>query len=129
MLSGPAHGQSLTPLHTDNDIAEFRALLLAKRACLEQISESAGEAAATVTLDQTRVGRVSRMDALQQQAMAQESGRRRQIELKRIEAALVRIDDGEYGFCLSCDELIKRPRLEFDPTVTQCVDCASKKER
>jgi DnaK suppressor protein len=78
-----------------------------------------------VELDQTRQGRLSRMDALQGQAMAQETERRRQAELKRIEAALARIKSGDFGYCLSCDEEIAAKRLEFDPSVSLCVDCAA----
>lgn len=116
-------------MYTDNDIVEFRTTLLSKRSSLEEISESASEAAATVTLDQARMGRVSRMDALQQQAMAQEAERRRRLELQRIVVALKRIDDGEYGRCLRCDEFISKPRLQFDPTVTHCIECAVQTER
>jgi DnaK suppressor protein len=53
-----------------------------------------------VELDQSQVGRLSRMDAMQVQEMALEQERRRGIEIQRINAALARITDGEYGFCL-----------------------------
>ncbi len=75
-------------------------------------------------LDQTRQGRLSRIDALQQQAMAAETQRRRTLELRRIDAALRRIDAGEYGYCLTCGEEIAPARLKFDPAATQCVPCA-----
>ena len=52
-----------------------------------------------VTLDQSMVGRLSRMDALQNQAMALEAERRRGVELQRIDAAMSRIDGGVFGFC------------------------------
>jgi DnaK suppressor protein len=65
---------------------------------------------------------------MQAQAMAQASGHRRNATLRRISAALQRIDDGEYGSCLECDEPINPKRLEFDPTVRLCIDCASKLE-
>ena len=64
------------------------------------------------------------MDALQAQAMALETGRRREVELKRIDAALQRIEDGEYGRCVNCGEKIGAKRLKLDPTVPVCIDCA-----
>ena len=88
-----------------------------------------GKAAAkTVELDQSRVGRLSRMDAMQGQAMAIEADRRRQIELQRIAVALERLENDEYGYCLSCDELISEKRLNVDPTATLCITCANSAE-
>ena len=70
------------------------------------------------------VGRLSRMDAMQSQAMAIETERRRSIEIKRIDAALERINEGEFGYCGICGELINSKRLENDPTVVACITCA-----
>ena len=96
---------------------------------LEGIEESSAEASAVVELDQAKVGRLSRMDAMQAQAMAQASAARRKQTLRRIEAALLRLDDDDFGYCLQCGEPINPKRLEFDPTVELCIDCASKAER
>ena len=65
------------------------------------------------------------MDALQGQAMAQEQQRRRLTEIARIDAALARVEEGEYGWCLKCGDPVARPRLETDPAAPLCVDCAS----
>jgi len=81
-----------------------------------------------VELDQSKVGRLSRMDALQAQAMAKASGDRREAMLRQITAALKRIDDDEYGFCQSCDEAINPKRLEVDPTAVLCISCAARSE-
>ena len=78
-----------------------------------------------VELDQSQVGRLSRMDAMQVHEMALEQERRREIELHKIDAALERIKAGEYGFCTYCGEDISPKRLEFDPAAPLCVDCAS----
>ena len=110
------------------DITAFRDLLLARERELIEEEKSGDESAGTVELDQTRLGRLSRMDAMQAQQMAKASSRRRQAERGRIAAALKRIDDGEYGYCLSCGDLIPAPRLQIDPAVPQCVDCATKSE-
>jgi DnaK suppressor protein len=86
------------------------------------------EAGREAELDQTSVGRLSRMDAMQGQAMSKESGRRRDASLQKIAAALRRMDKGEYGYCLVCEDDIAVQRLEFDPTATLCIDCARKSE-
>jgi DnaK suppressor protein len=79
----------------------------------------------TVELDQSKVGRLSRMDALQMQAMAQASQERRRILLQRIDAALQRIAGGEFGYCAACEEPIAQGRLQADPATPLCIDCAN----
>ena len=96
---------------------------------LESIAAMGDESAAVVELDQSKVGRLSRMDAMQAQAMAQASAQRREAMLRNIEAALKRIDDGTYGHCRDCDEPINPRRLEFDPTALRCIECESKLEQ
>ena len=108
------------------DEAAYRKRLLHLRAELTDRSASAREAGGTVELDQTRVGRLSRMDALQGQAMAQETARRREVELKRIAAALKRLDEGEYGYCVRCGDMVEPARLTLDPAVPTCVTCAAR---
>lgn len=82
-----------------------------------------------VTLDQTRVGRLSRMDALAGQALAQAAQLRRGATLKALEAALARFKSGQFGSCLSCDEAIALARLWQNPAVTLCLSCAAEAER
>ncbi len=103
----------------------MRERLLKLRAELESVAATGDESAAVVELDQSAVGRLSRMDAMQAQAMAKASGRRREAMLLRITAALARIDDDEYGLCQQCEEPINPKRLEFDPTALLCIDCAN----
>ena len=107
---------------------KWRDRLLALRAELESIAETGDESAAVVELDQSKVGRLSRMDAMQAQAMAKASSNRRQMMLTKITAALKRLDEDDYGFCRECEQPINPKRLEFDPTVIHCIDCASKEE-
>ncbi len=106
----------------------FKSLLLEKKAALMEDEEAGKEAAQVVALDQTSVGRVSRTDAMQGQAMAIAVNQRRRIELHKIALALKRIDQGEYGYCLECDKEIAEPRLKLDPATSLCISCASKKE-
>ena len=103
--------------------------LLALRNELEAVADASAESAAIVELDQSKVGRLSRMDAMQAQEMAKASGQRREAMLRNIEAALKRLDDGDYGICRDCEQPINPKRLEFDPTALYCIDCASKAEQ
>ncbi len=102
--------------------------LIEMRDELERIAATGDASAAVVELDQSRVGRLSRMDAMQIQAMAQASGQRREAMLREIATALKRIDDGSFGICQGCEEPINPKRLEVDPTVRLCIDCASNAE-
>ena len=106
----------------------IRQKLEAMREELESVADTGDDSAAVVQLDQAKVGRLSRMDALQAQAMAKASGQRRAFQLREIDAALRRIDEGSYGDCARCDEPINPRRLDADPTARLCIDCASKSE-
>ncbi|NNE87336.1 MAG: TraR/DksA family transcriptional regulator [Silicimonas sp.] len=86
--------------------------------------DQGAESRGTVVLDQTSVGRLSRMDAMQHQAMAEATHRRRNARKGRIDAALLRLDEGEFGYCVDCGEEIAPKRLELDPTTPNCVSCA-----
>jgi DnaK suppressor protein len=105
--------------------AAFRMQLEQMRAELGRAEEMGKRGQKTVELDQQSVGRLARMDAMQNQAMAQAGGRRRAGEARRIAAALARIDDGSFGECTDCGEEIPDKRLELDPTTPLCVSCAS----
>lgn len=109
----------------ESEIARFRTRLLADLADLDTQDDAGAEGQKTVTLDQQSVGRLSRMDALQQQAMSKATAARRGQLRQRILAALARMDEGEYGFCTECGEEIPVKRLDLDPTVPTCVSCAS----
>jgi DnaK suppressor protein len=107
---------------------DHKKALIDLRQSLLKAQETGDEAEQTVELDQTRVGRLSRMDALQAQAMSKESGRRRRQKLMQIEAALRRLEDNEYGFCQECGDEIAPARLSVDPTITLCIRCAEERE-
>ncbi len=106
-----------------NQLDAFRQTLISLRNDIEQLMNDSKDAAGTVALDQSKVGRLSRMDALQAQQMAQETTRRRQIQLQKIDSALRRIETGEYSYCLICGEEIVLARLDFDPACTRCIGC------
>lgn len=83
-------------------------------------------ARAPVMLDQQSVGRLSRMDAIQQQQMASAQERARKRDLVRIEMAERRMAEGDYGWCAECGEAIVDKRLAIDPMAEKCVHCAAR---
>ena len=91
---------------------------------LSKINDLSEASRDTVNLDQQSVGRLSRIDALQQQAMAQATERQRRSDMARIRTALDRLINGEFGTCMDCGEDIPERRLEIDPTATLCMPCA-----
>lgn len=107
------------------ELAELRASLVTRLEALRATSETTADNRRPVELDQTSVGRLSRMDAIQVQAMALATEGRRHDEARRVEAAIKRIDEGEYGYCVSCDEEISVKRLGVDPVIPTCIRCAS----
>ncbi|MGI9415134.1 MAG: TraR/DksA family transcriptional regulator [Hyphomicrobiales bacterium] len=110
----------------DKQIEDFGDALLKLQRELQDQSGATEDARKPVELDQQAVGRLSRMDALQEQAMQFETERRRQLTLTRIETALKRIKEDEFGYCIACGEEIDIRRLDNDPTLATCVKCASK---
>lgn len=85
-------------------------------------------AAETVELDQSKVGRLSRMDALQQQAMAQASSEAHRQQLIKVHRAMQKIEEGEYGYCDECGESIPFERLQIQPESDFCVKCLQELE-
>ncbi len=106
------------------EIEQFRTQLLEELAGLATEDDGSAEDRATVVLDQQSVGRLSRMDAMQRQAMAQATARRREGRATRIKVALDRIEEDEFGYCIDCGEEIGIKRLSLDPTLPTCVSCA-----
>ena len=108
------------------DLGAIEARLLARREEVLRLPAAHEDESDPVELDQSSVGRLTRMDALQSQAMAAEVERRRELELARIESALERIEQGEYGYCVSCGEPIAPKRLELNPATPLCLSCAQR---
>jgi DnaK suppressor protein len=103
----------------------FAPLLRQELAEIEALIRDNAENTAPVALDQQSVGRLARMDAMQVQAMAQDTARRRHVRKLRIQQALRRIEEGEFGYCAECGEPIGEGRLKADPTNHECVRCAT----
>lgn len=109
-------------------IAQLREQLIVRRQALEELLGNNDATTRPVTLDQQSVGRVSRIDAIQQQQMAIANQQQAGDLLKRIEFALRRIDDGSYGDCLDCGEPIADARLQAQPWASLCIECQSARE-
>ena len=106
-----------------NQVDIYRKALISLREEIGQLTTDSRDATDTVALDQSKVGRLSRMDALQAQQMAQETARRRQLQLQKIDSALRRMEAGDYGYCFKCEEDIGAARLNIDPACTRCIGC------
>jgi len=106
------------------DIEKVRKQLEARKAELTASIENAAESAAPVELDQQVQGRLSRMGAIQGQAMAQATIERRRIEIAQINAAFKRMEQNEFGYCVECGDEIAPKRLELNPAIARCVECA-----
>lgn len=94
-----------------------------------EVMQMGEQSAGTVELDQARVGRLSRMDAMQAQAMSVETKQRRELQLQQIKTACQRLENGDYGICVSCKEAISTERLQFDPATPVCIRCAESAEK
>ena len=102
-------------------------LVLLEMELLESI-ESSEKSAKPVTLDQQSVGRVSRIDAIQQQQMSLNSLGRQKRQLEKVRQALRRINDENFGFCQICEEPINESRLMTRPEHSLCLNCTKQSE-
>ena len=105
------------------DRSAHRQRILEEMDELRALSDGSRDSRAPVELDQQSVGRLSRMDAMQQQSMDLAREERRRQRLAMLAAALRRMEEDEFGYCLSCGDDIAAARLVADPAATQCVDC------
>ena len=105
--------------------AELQAELERQLRKLEKSMKITDEALETVELDQTAVGRLSRMDSLQNQSLSRGLRDREVVRLSQIREALQRFERGEYGVCTVCGGQIPFERLFVFPEAPECADCVS----
>jgi len=105
---------------------QLLALLEAQLTELEQQVRAIHHRGAPVQLDQQAVGRVSRIDAIQQQQMAQANEIQVNHQILRIRQIL--LDPDEYGFCQECGESIGIGRLTIHPIAELCIQCQGELE-
>lgn len=108
---------------TDAQLQELTEQLGALKLELERSLQAGAESARPVELDQSAVGRLSRMDAMQQQKMAQAARRNLQVRISQCATALEAVTRKEYGVCRACEEPIGYRRLNARPESAFCVDC------
>jgi DnaK suppressor protein len=116
-------------MRNDIDLQYFKKRLEERLEEIIAAQESRKKEVAPVELDQARVGRLTRMDAMQQQAISQAAARLADLERQRIQSALGRMQSGDYGYCIICDEEIAEGRLRFDPSILTCISCAKEADR
>lgn len=104
--------------------AHVKAVITEKIAELRLVVESNAKAHEEIELDQTRVGRLARMDAVQHHAIAQAQGERAAKQLKLLELLLSKVDNEDFGECHCCGEAIPLGRLLIRPESLRCVECA-----
>jgi len=111
----------------ESQIEELHGDLVTLRDQLHELLSMSKEASRPVDLDEP-IGRLSRVDAMQQQSMLaanrQAAQRRRQL----VAAAIERFSEDEYGDCLGCGEPIGYPRLKAQPEAPLCIACQSQRE-
>lgn len=115
-------------MRDDIDVEHYKKRLEDRLAVITSGQEDRRKETTPVELDQSRVGRLSRMDAMQQQAMSQAAVRLEDLERQRIQSALARIRSGDFGYCILCEEEIAEGRLRFDPSMPTCISCARRAE-
>lgn len=108
---------------TPKQAQELRSLLQSNKTKLEQQLLDAESATGVVRLDQSSVGRVSRVDAMQQQSMAVSTRAKAEASLRNVIKALKRMDAEDFGYCAQCDEPIQFNRLKVQPQASHCVKC------
>lgn len=113
----------------DDELAACRGALEAIILELDGALEGSAEAARPVELDQPAMGRVSRIDAIQQQKMTEANRAAQRTRRSLARSALGRLEAGDYGDCLSCGEEIGARRLQARPESLYCVECQRDRER
>lgn len=72
------------------------------------------------------LGRISRMDAINNKGVAEASMRSKKAKLSKLKVALLHIEKEDFGICSNCKKSIQPARLMYMPESTQCVRCASR---
>ena len=109
---------------TPEQLEQIRQELQRSLARLERSMRSNG-ASRTPDLDQSAVGRLSRIEALQNQGMTQNLHERERLQLEQVLKALERIEDGTFGYCADRRAPIRFERLLVFPETLNCAACGS----
>ncbi|MEE8311197.1 MAG: TraR/DksA family transcriptional regulator [Candidatus Binatia bacterium] len=112
---------------TKEQLAELEADLEALTVELRAAIAATEQGVKPVALDQP-IGRLSRMDAMQQQSMTRATREGAELRLRQVESALLRLDGDGYGLCLECEESIGFERLKARPEAVLCIRCQTNRE-
>ena len=107
---------------TNEQVTELKQILVGLRDELKQLLAATKEGTRPVALDEP-IGRLTRMDAMQQQSMSAANRRSHDLRLQQVNQALNAIERDEYGFCRRCDDPIGYKRLTARPESPYCLDC------
>lgn len=113
-----------SPSLSAEQIEQIQEELLRTLTRLERSMKISGQAARPVELDQSCVGRLSRIDAIQNQGLMQNLQEREKVQLAQVLAALRRIEEGRYGICGGCGKPIQPERLMVFPETRTCTPCS-----
>jgi len=113
---------------TEEQIAELQIRLSALREELTALLESTREGTRPVALDEP-IGRLTRMDAIQQQSMSAANRRQTDLRLRQVAQALGLVQRGEYGLCRRCEGPIGYARLSARPESPYCLACQDEIDR
>ncbi len=113
---------------SDADIARLRKALELLKTELETLIATTREGTRPVDLDEP-IGRLTRMDAIQQQSMSSANRRGHDIRLRQVQQALTSIEQGQYGLCRRCEDPIGAKRLEARPESPYCLECQDEIDR
>ena len=111
----------------DEHFDELRAALTELEAELREQLALVEAGSAPVSLDEP-IGRLSRMEARQQQEMAKANTSATKARLKLVARAFEALERGDYGECRSCEELISLRRLRARPESSLCLRCQTARE-
>ena len=107
---------------TSKEKAQLISILNSKIVSVKVDIEELQEVIKPIPLDAS-IGRISRMDAINNRTINESSLREKKKILQRLEKALERSGDKDFGNCQKCGNEIPFGRLEYMPHVTRCVDC------
>ncbi|MDH3602493.1 MAG: TraR/DksA family transcriptional regulator [Candidatus Tectomicrobia bacterium] len=112
---------------TPDQLEDLRQKLLALQDDLTTLLDVSADSARPVSLDQP-IGRLSRMDAIQDQQMAQANRRGYELRLRQVQAGLSAMDEGDYGYCKKCEDPVGYARLGVRPEAPFCLPCQEAQE-
>lgn len=113
---------------TEEQIAELQARLTGLREELAAMLESTREGTRPVALDEP-IGRLTRMDAIQQQSVSKANRYQIDLRLRQVSQALDLVQRGDYGLCRRCEDPIGYARLSARPESPYCLDCQDEIDR